>query len=125
MSQKNEAQQMVQQKHQLLRNRRKRIKEELLEQFLLPVDNSDSFHKNVVEKIRQGNFLSHLLGKEDADELEEQLRLREQQWLNVEKQFEEYSKHMTDSMDYDVFQEVYNHVKNRRRKQFSVWLIDI
>ena len=72
-----------------------------------------------MDKIRKSQFLSHILGKEDADELENQLRKREQQWLNVEKQFEDYSKYVTDSMDSTVFQEVYNHVKNRRRKQIQ------
>ena len=103
-----------------LRQRKQRIKEELLQQFLMSVDNSDMLHTSIVQRIREGLFLNHLLGKEDVDELEEQLRIREQQWFNVQKQFEEYSKHIPpDSMDYTVFQDVYNHVKNRRRKQIQ------
>lgn len=63
--------------------------------------------------------MPHLLGKEEADELEEQLRVREQQWYNVERQFQEYIPHVTDPEDSTIFQEVYNHVKNRRRKQIQ------
>ena len=68
---------MAQQKHRVLRERKRRIKEDLLAQFLLSVNNSDMFHTKIVKTIREGNFLNHLLGEKDAEELEEQLRIRE------------------------------------------------
>ena len=91
-----------------------RLKENLLEQMLLSVDDLDDFHESFIIKLERDNF-NNILSPSDVQEIKQAVQRRKQQWRQLEKVFHDHLQTIPpESMNYIPFQEVYNHVRSRK-----------
>ena len=96
-----------------------RLKENLLEQMLLSVDDLDDFHESFMIKLQRDNF-NNILSPSDVQEIKQAVQRRKQQWRQLEKVFHDHLQTIPpESMNYIPFQEVYNHVRSRKKRQIN------
>ena len=88
--------------------------------MILSVDDLDAFHESFILKIKQYGTFNNLLYPSDIQEIEQAIEHRKQQWHQLEKVFYGHLQTIPpESMDYLPFQEVYNHIRSRRKRQIS------
>lgn len=63
------------------------LKERLLEQMILSVDDLDDFHVSFMLKIKHRGTFNNLLYPSDIQEIEQAIEHRKQQWNQLEKVF--------------------------------------
>ena len=96
------------------------LKERLLEQMILSVDDLDDFHESFMLKIKHRGTFNNLLYPSDIQEIEQAIEHRKEQWNQLEKVFYDHLQTIPpESMDYIPFQEVYNHVRSRKKRQIN------
>ena len=87
--------------------------------MILSVDDLDDFHESFMMKLEHDRFHNILLPS-DVQEIKQAIEQRKQQWQQVEQVFYNYLQGMSpDDMDYIPFQAVYNHVRNRQKRQIQ------
>ena len=88
--------------------------------MILSVDDLYDFHESFILKIKHHGTFNNLLYPSDIQEIEQAIEHRKQQWKQLEKVFYDHLQTIPpESMDYPPFQEAYNHVRSRRKRQIN------